>query len=147
MALLLVAAVARYAHHFVVAGSRHAPAAVATAAGERAAGTYGVAAAFSAHLSDVPVEDGGTVEALLREDREGSRHQRFLVRVAGGPVVLMSHNVDIAAHVADLKVGDVVRFRGEYEWNDRGGVVHWTHTDPAGRHEAGWIEHDGRRYQ
>ena len=37
--------------------------------------------------------------------------------------------------------------RGEYEWNARGGVVHWTDRDPSGRGPGGWLEHQGRRYQ
>jgi hypothetical protein len=33
------------------------------------------------------------------------------------------------------------------ESNSQGGVIHWTHNDPQGRHTAGWLEHNGRRYQ
>jgi len=55
-------------------------------------------------------------------------------------------NVDLAPRVP-LAPGDSVEVRGEYDWNDRGGVLHWTHRDPGGRHEAGWVRHDGRLYQ
>jgi hypothetical protein len=43
-------------------------------------------------------------------------------------------------------VGDRVAFSGEYEWNDLGGVLHWTHRTASGPHPPGWVEHDGRRY-
>lgn len=83
---------------------------------------------------------------VLADDRDGSRHQRFLVSVADQVSVLVAHNVDLAPRVP-LAPGDSVELRGEYEWNNRGGVMHWTHRDPDGRHEAGWIRHDGRLYQ
>ena len=33
------------------------------------------------------------------------------------------------------------------EWNEQGGIIHWTHHDPDGRHLPGWIKHNGRTYQ
>ena len=102
--------------------------------------------AFRERRSNQWVEASARVRRLLSEDRKGSRHQRFLVEVAGGQTVLISHNIDLAPRVP-VVVGSEVRFRGEYEWNDRGGVVHWTHHDPARRQTGGWIEHQGRRYE
>ena len=96
--------------------------------------------------SDVWAEATGRVERVLPDDRRGSRHQRFLVRLDGGPRVLIAHNIDLAPRVAGVRSGDPIRFKGEYEWNEKGGVVHWTHRDPAGHHPGGWLEHDGRRY-
>lgn len=89
----------------------------------------------------------GRVSRLLPDDDDGSRHQRFIVTLATGQTVLIAHNVDLAPRVANLKVGDAVEFSGEYESNPRGGVVHWTHRDPRGRHAAGWIRHGGVTYQ
>ena len=84
---------------------------------------------------------------LLPDDVQGSRHQRFLLRVDGGPTILVAHNVDLAERVTPLHAGDVVRFRGEYVWNAKGGILHWTHADPEGRREGGWIESGGRRFR
>ncbi len=97
--------------------------------------------------SGARVETSGVVERVLPDDNSGSRHQRFIVRLASGQTLLIAHNIDIAPRVAGLTRGDPVSFSGIYEPNNKGGVVHWTHHDPSGRHTAGWIEHKGRRYQ
>ncbi|HET9726338.1 MAG TPA: DUF3465 domain-containing protein [Gemmatimonadales bacterium] len=97
-----------------------------------------VAALFRSHRSNVEVETGGRVVRLLPDDRDGSPHQRFLLRVGSGTTVLVAHNLDLAQRVA-LAPGDSIELRGEYEWNPKGGVIHWTHPDPEGRHEGGWI--------
>ncbi|HZI64860.1 MAG TPA: DUF3465 domain-containing protein, partial [Thermoanaerobaculia bacterium] len=62
----------------------------------------------------------------------------------GGHTVLVVHNLDLAERLR-LGLEDEVRFRGRYEWNERGGLVHWTHSEPGGE-PGGWIEHGGRRY-
>ena len=67
--------------------------------------------------------------------------------MASGQRLLVAHNIDLAPRIEDLKVGDRVEFHGEYEWNAQGGVIHWTHGDPAGRHPDGWLKHRGRVYQ
>jgi len=98
-------------------------------------------------VSGEVVEAAGEVVALLRDDNRGSRHQRFILRLASGHTVLLSHNIDLAPRIDALREGDRVDFRGQYEWNERGGVVHWTHRDPQGRRPGGWVEHEGRRYR
>ena len=87
------------------------------------------------------------VEAILPDDNEGSRHQRFIIRLASGNTVLVVHNIDLAPRIDSLREGDRVLVKGEYEWNDRGGLIHWTHHDPRNRHEGSWIDHSGFRYQ
>jgi hypothetical protein len=114
---------------------------------ERSASSDDVAAAFAARRSDVQVAGAGVVLRLLSDDNDGSRHQRFILRLADGQTVLVAHNIDLAPRLAAIARGDTVRFNGEYEWNENGGVIHWTHRDPAKRHVAGWLEHDGRKVQ
>lgn len=106
-----------------------------------------VARAFAAGQSDVQVAGTGVVTRVLPDDNDGSRHQRFILRLADGQTVLVAHNVDLAPRVAGLARGDTVRFSGEYEYTESGGVIHWTHHDPAGRHVIGFLEHAGRKFQ
>ncbi len=89
----------------------------------------------------------GVVIRILPDDNVGSRHQRFIVRLDTGQTLLVAHNIDLAPRVSSLRKGDTVTFSGEYEWNDKGGVIHWTHRDPQRRHVSGWIKHNGQVYQ
>ena len=112
-----------------------------------ARGDAALARAFDAHSSDLEVEGQGTVVRILADDDEGARHQRFILRLDSGQTLLVAHNIDVAPRVEGLAVGDVVAFRGVYEWNAEGGTLHWTHRDPGGTHTAGWLRHDGRHYE
>ena len=38
---------------------------------------------------------------------------------------------------SELSSSDYINFYGEYEWNAKGGTVHWTHHDPSDGHEGG----------
>jgi hypothetical protein len=82
----------------------------------------------------------------LPDDLEGSRHQRFVLRLSSGQTLLVAHNIDLAPRISSLNRGDKVEFYGEYEWNAKGGVIHWTHHDPSGRHVGGWLKHDSKTY-
>jgi hypothetical protein len=106
-----------------------------------------IADAFAAHSSGVSVSGGGTVARVLPDDTSGDRHQRFILRLASGQTVLIAHNIDIAPRVEGLAVGDAIEFSGQFEFNDEGGTVHWTHHDPSGNHPAGWLRVDGSVYQ
>lgn len=101
--------------------------------------------AFAAHADHVELETGGRVTRVLPTDNAGARHEKFLVR-AGGVTILVVHNIDIAPAVP-VHTGDSVVMRGEYVWNSQGGLLHWTHRDPDGRHQAGWIRLGQRLYQ
>jgi len=113
----------------------------------RDSGDAAVEAAFANRLSNQQLAGQGTVVKVLADDTNGSRHQRFIIRLDSGRTLLVSHNIDLAQRIDTLRAGDTVAFYGEYEWNPKGGVIHWTHHDPQGRHPAGWLRHGGRTYQ
>ena len=106
-----------------------------------------LSSAYKNHVSDLQVRGAGEVVRILSDDTDGNRHQRFILKTASGQTLLVAHNIDLAGRVGGLEVGDRVEFYGEYEWNAKGGVIHWTHRDPTGRHQGGWLKHNGRTYE
>ena len=88
----------------------------------------------------------GRVIKRLRDDLSGSRHQKFLIKIDDDFTLLVSHNIDLAPRIP-LSKGSLVSISGLYEWNSRGGVIHWTHRDPKGRKKGGWIQLGDKRYQ
>src|SRR6185369_15569254 len=103
--------------------------------------------AFASRSSDIQVAGEGTVLRVLPDDLDQPRHQRFVVQLASGQTLLVTHNIDIAPRIVGLAAGENVRFYGEYVWNAKGGVIHWTHHDPKGKHVAGWVIHNGQTYK
>jgi hypothetical protein len=108
-----------------------------------------IESAFENREENVPVTVAGTVVRILKDERDGvgSDHQRFILRLADGRTVLIVHNIDVAPRVAGLKAGSEATVRGEYVWNPKGGLIHWTHHDPDGSHAAGWILVEGRKVE
>lgn len=103
--------------------------------------------AYQNKLSNIQVQAMGRVKAILADDNQGSRHQKFILTLDNGLTVLVAHNIDLSAKIENLHPGDTVEFFGEYEYNPQGGIIHWTHYDPQQRHPDGWLKHDGRVYQ
>jgi hypothetical protein len=103
--------------------------------------------AYDNHQSNVQVKGSGTVIRILKDDNKGSRHQKFILKLSSGLTVLIAHNIDLAPRINSISNGDVIQFYGEYEWNNKGGVVHWTHRDPNGYHVGGWLKRNGSTYQ
>ena len=89
----------------------------------------------------------GSVVRILPDDNDGSRHQRFILRLASGRTLLIAHNIDLAPRIPGIRTGDTVEFHGEFRSNPEGGVIHWTHHDPQGRHPDGWLRHRGETYR
>ncbi|WP_409419993.1 DUF3465 domain-containing protein [Pseudaeromonas sp. ZJS20] len=144
--LLLIAILALGAYY--VGQTHKTPTIAPTAAAEAIQdGSALLQAAYQNQQSDLQVQGAGQVSRILPDDNKGSRHQKFLLRLATGQTILIAHNIDLAQRIGGLQEGDTVEFFGEYEWNDKGGVVHWTHHDPGGRHTDGWLKHNGTLYQ
>lgn len=97
------------------------------------------------HLEDVEVTFTARVKKLLPPDRKGVTHQRFLLELSNDRTILVAHNTDLAPEVP-IQKGDLVTVHGEYIWNARGGVVHYTHHT-TNRHQGGWINFNGQTYQ
>lgn len=103
--------------------------------------------AFDSHQSNVQVRGSGNVIRILPDDNSGSRHQKFILQLTSGQTVLIAHNIDLAERISSISNNDQIEFYGEYEWNQKGGVVHWTHKDPNKKHTDGWLKHNSRMYQ
>ena len=91
-------------------------------------------------ISHIQVKGEGVVTAILNDDLEGRKHQRFVLELAPHKTVLVLNNIDIFPRLEPLSVGDRVEFYGEYVWNRHGGVIHWTHDDPKGLHRDGYLK-------
>ncbi len=103
--------------------------------------------AFEQQQSDIPVQSSGQIIKALSDDNNGSRHQRILLKLPDGLTILIAHNIDIAERIERPSPGERIEFKGEYAWNAKGGVVHWTHRDPSGRHPDGWLKYQNHTYQ
>lgn len=103
--------------------------------------------AFQQQKSNLQVHSEGRIKAILPDDNEGSRHQKFILMLNNGHTVLVAHNIDLSPRLSGLKKGDIVEFNGEYQYSHQGGVIHWTHHDPQKNHVDGWLKYNGKIYQ
>lgn len=102
--------------------------------------------AQNSHSRDVPVTITAVVKKLLPDDTRGNPHQRFLLGLSNGTTVLVAHNISLAPYVP-LREGDYVTISGEYIWNEKGGVLHYTHHTTNRKHRGGYIEYNRQTYQ
>jgi hypothetical protein len=105
-----------------------------------------VIAAQEQQARGVEVTLTAPIKRILPDDTEGLPHQRFLLGLSNGTTILVAHNTNEASKVP-VNEGDTVTVHGEYIWNPKGGVIHWTHHSDNGRHEGGYIDFQGKRYQ
>jgi hypothetical protein len=107
-----------------------------------------VCTVYSSGKSRVEVVADGTVTRVLGvQQGRVSPHEGFLFRLGSSCnlVVRVEANTDFTGPIP-LAPGQHVVVKGEYEYYPLGGVIHWTHSDPRGRHEGGYIETGGKTY-
>ena len=107
--------------------------------------------AWRAGRSGVEVQATGSVARVLgKRTGPSGPHEGFLLHLTGagghGLTVRVESNLDIIGTLPVVD-GEPATVRGEYEYDQRGGVIHWTHHDPMGRHANGFVEIGGRRYE
>ncbi len=122
----------------------------ACAGGGDSASNGAVYDAWRAHRSYVEVTANGSVARVL-----GSRlgpagmHEGFLLHLTGaegrGLTVRVEDNTDLTGPIP-MRAGDSAVVRGEYIYDPRGGIIHYTHRDPRGRHASGYVQVNGRLY-
>jgi len=80
---------------------------------------------------------------------ESGVHEHFDIRISSGAAeqdILVADNITVGVQ-APVKRGDDVIVKGVLEVDPSGPVIHWTHHDPANRHEAGFVMLGGRIYE
>ena len=107
--------------------------------------------AWRTQRSHVEVTADGSVARILGTRRGPSgAHEGFLLHLRGsagrGLTVRVESNVDLTGPIP-LRAGQAATVRGEYIYDSRGGLIHYTHLDPRGRHAAGYVRVEGRIYQ
>jgi hypothetical protein len=77
-------------------------------------------------------------------------HEGFLLHLRGsagrGLTIRVEDNVDLTGPIP-MAAGDDVEVRGEYVYDERGGLIHYTHLDPRGRHPGGYVRVHDKVYQ
>jgi len=85
------------------------------------------------------------VVEILPDDVHGRRHQKWVVALADQRRVQVVFNSDFGPRVP-VQLGQLQDVAGEYIWNSKGGLLHWTHYDPRGRRPDGYVQINGQIY-
>ena len=68
--------------------------------------------AYKNQQSNIQVKGSGKVIRILKDDNQGSRHQKFILKLSSGNTVLIAHNIDLAPRINSISNGDTVQFYG-----------------------------------
>jgi Protein of unknown function (DUF3465) len=90
--------------------------------------------------------DGKVVRLLPDRTSSTGSHEQFIIKLSSQDLTVeIEHNISIGTRVP-VAIGDHVIVHGEYVWNARGGLIHFTHHDPQATHEGGYIRDNGSTY-
>ena len=106
--------------------------------------------AWRSGQSHLEVTASGSVARVLGlRNGPSGEHEGFLLHLRGaeghGLTVRVEDNTDITGPM-DVHAGDDAVVRGEYIYDPRGGIIHYTHHDPRGHHVSGYVRVNGRTY-
>jgi hypothetical protein len=121
-----------------------APPLASTAASGASASCASAQSAYRTHRSELWLIVSARVTRDLSDAHGTYTHQRFIVACSGGFTLLIVNDISIGTR-APARVGDTVTVRGQYIWNEQGGLIHFTHHDPEGG-IGGYIAEDGTTY-
>ncbi|HLI94920.1 MAG TPA: DUF3465 domain-containing protein [Candidatus Baltobacteraceae bacterium] len=102
-----------------------------------------VCSSNSSAYAEVYIPDATVVRVLGERAGRSGEHEGFVIR-ANGQTFRVEDNVGITGPIP-LQRGNVVSLLGQLECDDD--VIHWTHHDPSGRHQSGYIKVNGTLYE
>lgn len=109
-------------------------------------GEAALCAAESQHQGQDFIEvTGAVVSDALPDDLSGSRHEKWVVRLACGVDVQAVYNIDVTPRIP-IKTGDVISMGGQFIYDRGGGLMHWLHEDGHGHRPNGYVEINNVRY-
>ena len=104
---------------------------------------------YASQSSGNEVLVSGHVVALLgtRESRSG-KHEGYLVKLNKNCDLLLKveTNTSITGPIPFTHDEPIV-LKGVYVYDPLGGLIHWTHHDPSGRHMNGYVIAGGKSYR
>ena len=101
--------------------------------------------AFYDRQSELMVEVTGTVFQMASQNASNAGYQEFRMKLPSGQLLTIVHENKRGQRLP-LEANDTVTVRGQYYWNELGGIIKGTQRDNSMERLHGWIEHDGVRY-
>jgi len=95
----------------------------------------------------VLVSSVGKITKVLDNQATPYQAQMILLRLSSGRKLLIKHNIERGKPLPVLNVGEMITFKGSYNWNPQGGMILSTHEQPETPKRSGWLKYKGVIYQ